>query len=432
MIIVRQAVNRIIIGIVLLVIVFCTLFWQSYNNKVIKLFPSSHYNYLAQSDSFALGGESLANIRRVKGEQLILDCDIKKSTYAWPFCNITIALSDHNDASRKGLDLRNFSQIRIKMKYANADFKGIRAQLRVFNPNYSKEDKIETWKFLTTEISTPNSNNIYEIPLNTLQVPNWWLTHNKISIEYSGPEFKHAMVLELATGNNIPVGRYEIQIESIELIGKYLNDTQVLYSIIILLTLFLVFYLFMSVKEYKETSERQKQKVLELSIRNKYLASKNSSLKNKVNIDALTGALNRHATEEIFPQLKEGDSIIIMDIDHFKQINDEFGHDAGDDVLMLFARTIFNRLRDNDYFIRWGGEEFLCICPQTSLFDTNNLANSLREVLSEQVWPISKPVTCSFGVAEMVYGESVEMLIRRADSALYQAKNKGRNIVVNS
>jgi len=420
------------IGTGVLLIVGVALFWQSYNNKILPLYPNEQFRLYNQSDSFSLGGASTSEVIPSPDGGIVLICKINQSAYSWPFCNITVDMSTIEGERTAGLDLTRYSTIRLKARYLNTPYMGFRVQLRTFNPQYSKVDDIETWKFLTYELAAPAENGVFDIPLNALKVPNWWLVHNKAPVKYAVPEFDQVMVFELATGNNIPSGRYEIHIESVELVGKHLSDNELLYSLVALLSFAVFGYLLINIKEYRTTVMDQRDTLLALSKRNEVLTSKNDSLKSKVNIDALTGVLNRHASEQILPKLRKGDCVILMDIDHFKSINDQYGHDVGDKVLCLFAQVITSCIRSQDFFIRWGGEEFLCVCPNVSVQNGQLIANKFKEALTQQVWPEAMAVTSSYGVAEMAYGESVDMLIKRADSALYQAKHKGRNRVVSS
>lgn len=153
--------------------------------------------------------------------------------------------------------------------------------------------------------------------------------------------------------------------------------------------------------------------------------------------DALTGLYNRLRFDDIVQREiafgKRQDtylSIIYMDIDFFKNINDSYGHDIGDIVLKEIALIIRDVLRVSDYPFRWGGEEFVIVCPNTTLSDVNILAERLRERIAQHNFSIVKKVTVSIGVTQYRDSESVDEMIKRADQALYQAKESGRNIVV--
>lgn len=153
--------------------------------------------------------------------------------------------------------------------------------------------------------------------------------------------------------------------------------------------------------------------------------------------DKLTGLRNRHSGETLFNQaIRESDrthgriSVVLLDIDHFKRINDTYGHHAGDFVLIICARVLQSCLRQADIICRWGGEEFLILLKECNLDDAYHLAEKIRLTLEQEeiVWGERElRVKGSLGVAERQEGESWEALVIRADKALYQAKNSGRN-----
>ncbi len=125
----------------------------------------------------------------------------------------------------------------------------------------------------------------------------------------------------------------------------------------------------------------------------------------------------------------------MADIDHFKSINDRYGHPAGDEVLKWFSKILANNMKGRDTVARYGGEEFAIILPQTSLENAAMLAGQIRTQLEQQLW--KKPgaantllrVTASFGVAQLADGEGTSGLIQRADAKLYESKAQGRNRV---
>jgi diguanylate cyclase (GGDEF)-like protein len=122
-------------------------------------------------------------------------------------------------------------------------------------------------------------------------------------------------------------------------------------------------------------------------------------------------------------------SVVFMDIDHFKTINDRNGHAVGDKVLQSLAGLTRNQIQRNDLFARWGGEEFLLLCPLTSPHDAKLIAERLRREIADCRWPDGLQVTTSFGVAESLRGEDLSDGIARADAAMYCAKRKGRDRV---
>lgn len=123
-------------------------------------------------------------------------------------------------------------------------------------------------------------------------------------------------------------------------------------------------------------------------------------------------------------------SMILLDIDHFKKINDTFGHTKGDEVLILLTKLLSNSIRKSDMLARWGGEEFVILLPNTSLEQTASIAEKLRKKIENFTFCTEFTVTCSFGVTEVVECDTTESLFSRVDNVLYEAKQGGRNKVV--
>ena len=137
--------------------------------------------------------------------------------------------------------------------------------------------------------------------------------------------------------------------------------------------------------------------------------------------------------EEVIAQSKEKQnslSVVLLDIDNFKQVNDCHGHTVGDSVLKMFTRLILDNIRAEDSFSRWGGEEFVLLLSNTALDHAKNIAENLRASIEKYDFGIDKKLTCSFGVTVRHQGDTSESLFERVDKALYEAKNNGRNRVV--
>jgi len=162
-----------------------------------------------------------------------------------------------------------------------------------------------------------------------------------------------------------------------------------------------------------------------------------SKQKQKAMTDTLTGLPNREAyTQRLFHEYQRWQrhdhplTLAICDIDHFKKINDSFGHQAGDRVLQVLAKGLGKRLRDIDFVGRYGGEEFVVLLPDTNKGDAWVLLDKIREAISKTAFRFNeKPlnITFSIGVSQFVEGDSAEAVFARADKLLYQAKADGRN-----
>ncbi len=152
--------------------------------------------------------------------------------------------------------------------------------------------------------------------------------------------------------------------------------------------------------------------------------------------DPLTGLANRRpvwARLESIEAQHGAFSVALADLDHFKVLNDTYGHDCGDETLIHIAGVLEANMREGDLVARWGGEEFVIVLPYTSIDDAVHITDRLRESVANSL-PVCErathPVTVSLGVANGVAGERPEAVIQRADAALYDAKARGRNMVV--
>lgn len=212
----------------------------------------------------------------------------------------------------------------------------------------------------------------------------------------------------------------------------------------------IIISLFLSVSVHKRLlSFRNK-----LAVKNDELANMNATLEEKVqertqaleqanaqlervaSTDSLTNIQNRYAFMNVIrAEVKRSDryqsqfSLIMFDVDLFKNVNDNFGHDVGDEVLIKLTELVGSGLRDVDYFCRFGGEEFVVLMPYTPLKAASEMAERLRCLVAEHVFETVGNLTISLGVVEQQQGETVEMVLKRADIALYDSKDNGRNQV---
>jgi len=174
---------------------------------------------------------------------------------------------------------------------------------------------------------------------------------------------------------------------------------------------------------------------LRRQVENELLRS-NQQLEVMANTDPLTGQLTRRKFEEVVDkEIKRAErygfplSLVFMDIDYFKRVNDEHGHEIGDRVLSAVASRVKNHLRESDSLCRWGGEEFIVLMPHIDLDQVCTLAEKLRAILAATPVIEGIHVTASFGVAQWQPGQDLGTLLQHADKMLYQAKQLGRNRV---
>lgn len=190
-----------------------------------------------------------------------------------------------------------------------------------------------------------------------------------------------------------------------------------------------------------EQHEQLRQAHEELAATNRNLEQKvkerTESLQQLANTDQLTQIKNRRAILEIleyevqqFQRQQRNLSILMLDIDHFKAINDTFGHLEGDAILRKVAQVVSQACRQTDSVGRYGGEEFLIILPDTAIADAKDLAERIRLSMGTCLTNHGNALTCSIGVATLHEGEGVLELIKMADDRVYAAKRQGRNRVI--
>jgi len=206
-----------------------------------------------------------------------------------------------------------------------------------------------------------------------------------------------------------------------------------LISMQALISFFVVIYV-QTNRQYQDVISKQSKA---LQVANKNLEALFKDKEIEASTDHLTGLNNRAALitqlEYLYARYKrqkEIFSFIIMDVDKFKDINDTYGHQKGDKVLKEIAKLSLECIREVDTSARYGGEEFVILLPQTNAVAATHIAERLRKSLEEKIVIEGKGVTASFGVIEVEENMSIDELISRADKALYEAKESGRNRVV--
>lgn len=191
------------------------------------------------------------------------------------------------------------------------------------------------------------------------------------------------------------------------------------------------------ITELEET--KQQLRNINKAMKNKVdeLYSMTNTLEQKAYKDNLTGINNRENFEDIFSieiaNAKQNNlplSLIIFDVDHFKIVNDTYGHQAGDIILIDLVKLVADHIKNGDVFARWGGEEFVILTPLTEITGACNLAENLRKLVQSHPFGyVGNEITLSFGIAQLSGEDTKKTLFEKADGALYEAKKNGRNRV---
>ncbi|MDN4501112.1 GGDEF domain-containing protein [Alteromonadaceae bacterium BrNp21-10] len=396
---------------------------------VAKDYQSHLYSDLNQ------GGQS--QVRWLDKEQQRWQCELSEA-HVSPYCSVQLDVVNEDG---HGIDLSGFDKMTIWASY-QGEAEYLRVYIRNRNPKYFVLGDITSTKYNIVEIPVDQlSQNGLTIEMKNLSVADWWLTSHKIPLALSNTEFNDVLYIEIQTGSQTRQGLHQVQLQKIVWEGSWLTQAA-LYKIIIVTwvvcILSLLIYRIVTLNLQLKKNQRYQDELLSI---NELLSLKNKKIEDLANTDQLTGLLNRLGIREaLYNGLKDWKTnrqpftFVLMDIDHFKKLNDSFGHDAGDLVLQHTAQRLSDNIRRTDFLARWGGEEFILVCPNTNLDDAMIVAEQLREHLASMVIteiPNIGSITASFGVSTMTTPD-LKALFKDADDALYQAKEQGRNKVVSS
>jgi len=326
----------------------------------------------------------------------------------------------------QGIDLSRFRTLNLAVRYkGNAQY--LRVGIRNFDPRFSKLEDLNSPKFNYVNIPTKDLGKTIPIGMREFTVAEWWTTAYNLPREYSHPDLSNATVLNIDVQGQADLAgtEHDIQIDKVEFVGDWIS-TESWYLVI--LCLWMVIGTTYGTSQWLMMRRAHRAQIDELE-HEKEMYQKLSTL------DALTNVMNRHGIGQFIAALgitRVTASVIVIDLDHFKRINDERGHAVGDRVLRTMGEILASAIRNTDAVGRWGGEEFVLVCPGASLANAADLAEKLRHRIMQTSFipehPL--PITASFGVATSRESQGFEDVFRQADQALYLAKNRGRNCVV--
>ncbi len=343
----------------------------------------------------------------------------------WQGCGFAYMLSAE-DVSR-GMDLSGFRTLNLTVRYkGSAQY--LRVGIRNFDSRFSRVEDLNSPKYNFVNIPTKDFARPISISLGEFAVAEWWMTAYDLPREYSRPDLSNATVLNIDLQGDLAGTRHDIQIDRIEFVGDWISAESWYLGILCLLIVLAATSGVTSWVRLRRRHREQRRKIHDLE-------GEKEEYRRLSTLDALTNVLNRHGIERFVESLQAtrvAASVIVIDIDHFKNVNDLRGHYGGDRVLRKMGEILRAHSRNTDGLGRWGGEEFVLVCPGASLASAADMAEKLRRKIKETNFipedPL--PITASFGLATAQAGESFEDAFRQADQALYPATSRGRNCVV--
>ena len=278
----------------------------------------------------------------------------------------------------------------------------------------------------------------FELELNDFYVPSWWMTFSSDGSSTVEPELHNVVELQIATGDSRLIRNEIITINGVRFDGKWISSTELNAGIIGFWLLVFALRFVVQYRSISQSLKRHKSSVLDLKSLNRLLDIEKEKFANMAKHDELTKLLNRAGARDILFRVQQAytlrsqtSSMILLDIDDFKQINDTHGHIVGDQVLFEVAQLLESNSRHYDHVIRWGGEEFVIVCEKSAIDKAVKFAEKLRAMFEQTTFAQDLQVTCSFGVSEIKSNET-EAWFQEADDKLYRAKSDGKNKVISS
>jgi len=392
--------------------------------RTITLKPGSSLYTVRYYGDEPHGGKSTITVDPRR--QLHWRCDLRP-VYTYPYCGYELLLD--SKTPDKGYDLSRLESLTI-----NLDYRGPSDMFRIyfknFDPRYSIPGQPDSLKFNKVELSARPGHNVIHLGTPDFAVAEWWVTQNKIKPELSHVQLDNVTEFQFQTGTGVPPGAYYFKVDTIVLRVRVITQATWYAAILAAWAVLIGAYLLFRILKMRGDLEQRRESQA-AALRLAQYAEESARR------DYLTKLFNRSGIIDLYhplamTQRTEGTiGVILLDVDHFKLVNDRFGHSAGDQVLAGIAQILTDNTRVGDIVGRWGGEEFLLICDISDHDAAMRIAAKLRASIEEHDFPIVGHVTASMGVyccnGQM---DTLEQIISYADAALYAAKEQGRNRVV--
>lgn len=336
-------------------------------------------------------------------------------------------------APGEGLDLRGFTSFEITLRY-RGPAKRIRLYARNHNPAYASAEDPGASKPMEAMFTVEEAQSPVRVRFDEFRVAGWWLAERNSRREWQANEFHNVIAVGVDFAER---GFHEVDIQRLALVGRWISTESLLIGI---LSFWMAVFLGEGTARFYglyRAAQRDRQAIRELEAKQRRLTEENLHLENLTNTDPLTGIYNRTGMHRRLDAMAlrdkglTGVGVLAMDLDHFKALNDRYGHDMGDKVLKTFTAMLAMNLRSDDIFARIGGEEFVVVCRRQPVDGVHAFAEKLRQLAGQCTFngEDGLGITVSIGVAIMAEGDDITTTLKRADNALYRAKQNGRNRV---
>ena len=417
---------------VLLAVTAIALFAYQKGLDNIEYLNLADYPYLLAETDSADGGFSAVDLSRTDSS-IIVDYELREG-YAYPYVGVKIFLGD---GKTNGKDISKYDSIFVWVKPRGEGT--VRLYMRGYDSTLYRPGDETSLKFNEIEFFPLDETYPAVFVPNEFRVASWWVAQNEVNVHRARVDLHNIPLIEIQTGTNAPLGYGTLEIRGFCFKGKKIAKENLVTALVAMWFVTFLIILIIRFFDYNRERNASKKKREELEKNLRALEIEKTEYEKSSKEDPLTGCLNRAGFSSILLREQENlsknnspVSFVILDIDHFKYINDSYGHNVGDEVLVNLTKLIQGKIRNTDALVRWGGEEFVILCGDTPIQNAQFLAEKLRMAIENSVLIKQQRVTCSFGIAEMIAGEDPKRLFERADKALYSSKENGRNRVTSA
>lgn len=392
--------------------------------------PADDLLYHPYADDI-FGGASYAE--RVDPNGVHIRCQINPTdTDIIPFCGFQIQMNHAQNPP--AVDLRDYHTIVVNVDYIGGN-KKLRFYIRDFEEGHSNpDDPINSAKYMSLFVPAVDTDGDLTIAMKEFTVADWWVNDHDVPREHSLQSLDSVVSFGVDISFPTAPGHHEIKLNKVTFVGDWISAEHWYLGILWCWVAGLFVAGLIKLYEFRRMVTAERLERARLESYTSVLQQEKDQFQELSMVDQLTGALNRNALDQFKPEIDTGRlgrplTLLLLDIDHFKTVNDTHGHDIGDQVLHRVGQAAIACSRQSDKVVRWGGEEFLVLLPDTPLNESLALAERLRQAVAQLEHPevSGLKTTISIGMSE-VWG-SFDDAFRRADEALYRAKREGRNRV---
>ncbi len=424
----------------ILISVIALVAQRYFPQKTLRLVPSNNAIIYLHSTNLPDGTPAIRWLDERKRQWRCVYPDTAEEIFT--ACSFNIQL--FQEVTRgKGTDLSGFTHMTVGLKYSGSS-QDIRINIRNFDPKYSTHTDPNSTKFNAINLQVSDLNKELTFKMSEFIVSDWWLRDYHIVRADSQPDFRNAVTIGIDFADTLEAGNHDVTVEKVEFTGGWVSRENWYLGILASWLVGLFCFAFTRLVQLHQQAKYDTKIINELNQNNEQLKKETDKFRRLSTVDPLTQTYNRFGIDQIVstllkakkdPTIKEERpdfALMVIDIDHFKQVNDKRGHDAGDRILQQVSTIIQQTISPNDFLGRWGGEEFVVLLPNTRQDYALAIAEKIRLKIHDSLFEPDNPlrVTASFGVGEHSEKDDFASCFKRVDNALYRAKSSGRNCCV--